>query len=197
VSYQQANHAVCQETSFLRLRFPGLEDLAFADGTPFADPDTKQWLHHIEPESNKATARTATITESKEGKNEEQKMAKAIQFAQNLAKKNRLVDAVKSLQAELQSSFSRKEALLWRLAMCRILIESKRTDMALPHLELILKDIDTFRLDAWDPALALRGLKVVWTGYNHHTNKDYKDNAARVLNRISELDPVAALNLAK
>jgi type VI secretion system protein VasJ len=196
-SYQQAHQAVCQETSFLRHRFPGLEEFAFSDGTPFADPDTKRWLNSIEPGSGKATARSVTMTEPEGGNGEKGKMAKAIQSAQTLAKQNRLVEAVKSLQTELQSSFSRKEALLWRLALCQILIGSKRTDMALPHLELILKDIDAFQLATWDPALALKGLKVVWTGFSHHTNKEYKHNAETVLNRISELDPVAALNLVK
>ena len=86
---------------------------------------------------------------------------------------------------------------MWRSALCRILIGSKRTDMALPHLELILKDIETYRLENWDPQLALEGLKLVWTGYTHHTDKQVKRDAQSVLSQIAKLDPTEALNLSK
>jgi type VI secretion system protein VasJ len=195
--YQQAHDVVCQETAFVLHRFPGLVELLFSDGTPIADSETKSWLKSIELGSGRPMSEALQVTDTGGGANGKDKMIETIKTVQALAKQNKLVDAVKSLQAELQSSFSKKEALLWRLALCQILIGSKRTDMALPHLELILKDIDAFRLSTWDPELALKGLKVVWTGFNNHTNKEYKHNAETVLNRISELDPVAALNLVK
>jgi type VI secretion system protein VasJ len=45
--YEKAYDAVCQETAFLLHRLPGLEDLCFSDGTPFAVPETRQWLQGI------------------------------------------------------------------------------------------------------------------------------------------------------
>jgi hypothetical protein len=69
-------------------------------------------------------------------------------------------------------------------------------DLALPHLDLILKAIDTYRLASWDPALALKGLQLVWTGFNSHKDDEVKKKAEIILNRIAELDPVAALALS-
>jgi type VI secretion system protein VasJ len=69
--------------------------------------------------------------------------------------------------------------------------------MALPHLELILKDIETYRLENWDPQLALEGLRLVWAGYSNHTDKQVKRNAQAVLSQIAKLDPTEALNLSK
>jgi type VI secretion system protein VasJ len=69
--------------------------------------------------------------------------------------------------------------------------------MALPHLELILNDIETYRLVNWDPQLALDGLKLVWTGYTQHTDKEVKRNAQAVLSQIAKLDPAEALSLSK
>ena len=86
---------------------------------------------------------------------------------------------------------------MWRLALCRMLIGSKRTDMALPHLDLILKDVEAYRLENWDPRLALDGLKVVWNGYNKQTDKALKQNAEAILSRIAELDPVEALKICQ
>jgi len=101
------------------------------------------------------------------------------------------------IQAELKNCFSQKEALMWRLALCRMLIGSKRTDMALPHLDLILKDVEAYRLENWDPRLALEGLKVVWNGYNNHSDKALRRNAEAVLSQIAKLDPAEALKLSK
>ena len=46
--YRQAREAVCQESAFLLHRLAGLRNLAFSDGTPFADPETQRWLDSIE-----------------------------------------------------------------------------------------------------------------------------------------------------
>ncbi|PKN04817.1 MAG: type VI secretion system protein TssA, partial [Deltaproteobacteria bacterium HGW-Deltaproteobacteria-9] len=45
--YTKAHRAVCRETAFLNYQLPGLEDLSFADGTPFATLETKNWLRSI------------------------------------------------------------------------------------------------------------------------------------------------------
>ena len=67
----------------------------------------------------------------------------------------------------------------------------------MPHLELILKDIETYRLETWDPRLALDGLKLVWTGYNSHTGTEAKGKAEAVLSQIARLDPAEALKLSE
>jgi type VI secretion system protein VasJ len=124
-------------------------------------------------------------------------MSHTLAEAQALAKKKKLLEAVQLLQTELKNCPSQQEALMWRLALCRMLIGSKRMDMAVPHLELILKDIETYRLETWDPQLALDGLKLVWTAYNSHTGTEAKGKAEAVLNQIAKLDPAEALKLSK
>jgi type VI secretion system protein VasJ len=190
--YQSAHEAVCQETACFLYRLPGLVELTFSDGTPFADSETRRWLKRI------ASAADAVQTpEPGKGESEREGMAGTIEKARALAKKNKLLDAVQLLQAELKNSFSQKDALMWRLALCRLLIGSKRTDMALPHLDLILKDIEAYRLEHWDPRLALEGLKVVWSGYSNHTDKALRRNAEAVLSQIAKLDPAEALKITK
>ena len=44
MGYESAARAVRAETGALLDRLPGLGDLNFKDGTPFADPATRQWL---------------------------------------------------------------------------------------------------------------------------------------------------------
>ena len=57
--------------------------------------------------------------------------------------------------------------------------------------------IETYRLETWDPLLALEGLKLVWTGYNSHTGDEAKGKVEAVLSQIAKLDPAEALKLSK
>jgi len=195
--YENANEAVCQETALFIHRLPGLAGMTFSDGTPFADPETGQWLKGIALGAGSAADSAVPTPATVKGADETHRMAHTLAEAQALAKKKKLLEAVQLLQTELKTCTSQQEALMWRLALCRMLIGSKRTDMAVPHLELILKDIETYRLETWDPRLALDGLKLVWTGYNTHTGTEAKGKAEAVLSQIAKLDPAEALKLSK
>jgi type VI secretion system protein VasJ len=197
-SYRSSHEAVCQETSFFLHRLPGAADLAFSDGTPFADPETKEWLESIALGGGTLTPDSVQRMEiGGEEEDGDKHMANTLEKAQELAKKKRLLDAVQLIQAEIKNCFSQKEVLIWRFALCRMLIGSKRSDMALPHLDLILNDIEAYRLENWEPQLALEGLKLLWTGYNNHTDKTFKRNAEAILSRITRLDSVEALKLCQ
>jgi type VI secretion system protein VasJ len=192
--YQSAHEEVCQDTAFFIRRFPPLSEMSFSDGTPFADPETRRWLNDISFGARLAVESTV----SKPGTTgEPDRKADVLAEAQALVKKKKLLNAVQLLHNELKTCVSQQEALMWRLALCRILIASKGIDMALPHLDLILKDIETYRLETWDPHFAMECLTLVWTGYTSHTDKEVKGHAKDVLSLIAKLDPAEALKLSK
>ena len=195
-NHQDALDAVCRETAFFVHRMPGLINLSFSGGTPFADPETRQWLKSIALGSSAAMFDPIRITESN-GEDKTDRMEDAIKKAMALVEKKKIVEAVSSLQEELQSAFSQKEALLWRLALCRILISSKKANMVIPHLEVILEIIENYKLEDWDPELALKGFKMVWQGYSVHSDKAIKQQSEQILNRIGKINPVEALRLSK
>jgi type VI secretion system protein VasJ len=195
--YRSAHEEVCQDTAFFIRRFPPLVGMSFSDGTPFADSETRQWLDDI----SFGASLVAETTVSKPGTAGEtdgsDRRAAVLAEAQALVKKKKLPNAVQLLHNELKACVSQQEALMWRLALCRMFIASKRIDMALPHLDLILKDIETYRLESWDPHLAMECLTLVWTGYTSHADKEVKDHAKDVLSLIAKLDPAKALKLSK
>jgi type VI secretion system protein VasJ len=191
--YQDAHDAVCQETAYLVLRIPGIESLSFADGTPFCDAQTRQWLKDISLGGGTVMAEPLAVT----GAGEEDRMAEAIQKAQALAKKKKIGEAVSMLQQELRSSFSKQDQLLWRLGMSQILVNANKSQLALPIMESVFQDIDTYRLEEWDPNLALKGLKMVWQVLSARSDESTKAQVTDVLNRIAKLDPAEALTLAK
>ncbi len=191
--YEDAHEALCQETAFFVHRLSGIETLAFSDGTPFADPETHQWLKSV----RLGGVGTMVGPVGTGGTDDGDRIAEVMQKAQELVKKKKLPEAVSLVQQELRNSFSRKEQLLWRLGLSQILMNAKKPQLALPHLEVILQDIEEFGLEEWDPNLALKGLKMAWLGFDAHPDKEVKGRGLETLDRIAKLDPAEALRMGK
>jgi len=193
--YQEAHDVVCRETAFLVHRLSGLDGLSFSDGMPFADPETKQWLKSIEFGTSTIIDEPTFTVDLGVTDADKDQMAETIQKAQALAREKKFMEAVESLQEELRKSSSKKKTLQWRLALSQILMSSKQANLAVPHFEKVLEDIELYRLEEWDPDLALEGFKLIWVGFNNQTDKTFKKKAMDVLNRIARLNTTEALRL--
>ncbi|NPV05339.1 MAG: type VI secretion system protein TssA [Syntrophaceae bacterium] len=191
----KAHGVVCQETAFLLYRLPGLENLSFADGTPFANPETRNWLKGIALHARPAgEARTDAPPGAVPG---EDRIAGEVAEAEALVGQGLLLEALETLQRNLKQASSGRDRILWRLAVSRMLIEARQGKLALPHLEQILRDIDTYRLEEYEPSLTLRGLKLVLSGLESQPEASFKTKTADVLYRIARLDMAEALRLGK
>ncbi len=191
--YQAANDTVCQETASFISRLPGLQDLSFSDDTPFSDSETLQWLEEINPDKGTETIDAASPKGAVKPGDVSDRLVEIQGKARTLTKGKKYTEAVELLYGELKKCPSQEEALMWRMALCQTLIKSKRADMAMPHIDLILKDIDTYSLESWEPSLALEGLKLAWTEFAGRKDTD----SSSILSRIAKLNPVEALKLGK
>jgi len=120
-----------------------------------------------------------------------------VQKARALAQKKHLPEAVHLLQQQMQGCVGYGPKMRWRLAIARLLMEVKKPQLALPHLEQIVSDIDAYRLETWDPPLAVDGLSLAWQALASHSDKAQKDRAMMLLQRIAGLDPGIALQLGQ
>ena len=194
--FEKAQDAVCEETAFLLHRLPGLEELSFSDGTPFATPDTKQWLKGIAfqgTQQNVNACASAAISEE----NVDISITRSIGEMQNLVRKGKLIDAMETVQQKLRNCLSHREKLLWRLALSQMLVDVSKSKLALPHLEQVLKDIDKYWLEEYDPVLAMRGYKLAWLAFDNQTEQRFKDRATDVLHQIGRLDMPEMVRLSK
>jgi hypothetical protein len=112
-----------------------------------------------------------------------------------MARKKQLAEGVKLLQYHMRQCDSRSVRLRWRLAIMQVLLSVKKTKAALPHAEQVLQEIDDFRLETWDPDLALEALNIVWQTLNAQNADEHKIQAAQLVQRIAGIDPVTALSL--
>jgi type VI secretion system protein VasJ len=189
--YQPALRVVSQETAYFLGRLPGVEKLAFSDETPFADAQTLNWLATIAAgASHSGFSGDNASTES-----DRRSLNAVTQEALALARKKKVAEAVDLLFHKLSGAPSRCEQTRCRLAIAQVLMAAKKGAAALPHLEQIITDIDTFKLEQWDPQLALEGLTLAWKGFSSEGNKVNQDLAQDLLSRIARLNPVDALRL--
>ncbi|MBC8017923.1 MAG: type VI secretion system protein TssA [Verrucomicrobia bacterium] len=195
--FEKAHDAVCQETAFLLHRLPGLEELSFSDGTPFATPDTRQWLKGIVFRGAQPDTSPLGEADSAAEEGAEALIEKKIGELQQLVRKGKLIEAMEAVQQKLRSSSSQRENLLWRLSLSQMLVDVGKSGFALPHLEQVLKDIARHGLEEYDPKLAMRGFKLAWLAFDSQPEQKFKDRALEVLHQIGRLDMPEMVRLTK
>lgn len=193
--YKAAHNAVCHETASFINRLPNLLELTFSDETPFADYETREWLNGICGDRSPEQKSNSSPKNSDKNKDNKDQVLHIQGKAEALAKKKKFPEAVGLFQIELKNCSSQKEAMILRIALCQMLFKSKRMDMTIPHLDLIINDIDVYRLENWDPELAVEGLKLVWMVSSKQTDTALKEKAKAILSRIAKIDPVEAMKL--
>lgn len=194
---QKARKALCDETAFFMMRVPGIDDLAFSDGMPFADAETRQWLKDIA--LGAISDGSGEVARSAAGycDTTDDDMSEIMEKAKSLAQRKKIKEAVGLVQEQLQRSSSGKAALSWRMALSRILLGAKHKQVAVPHIDQIIADIDNYHLERWDPDMALKGLVLAWNGFHTISDNRSGERADEVLQRISRLDPAEALRLSR
>ncbi|MBU0994974.1 MAG: type VI secretion system protein TssA [Proteobacteria bacterium] len=193
--FEKARDAVCQETAFFLHLFPELLTFLFADNTPFANTETKAWARTIGFGSMPESESGLPVSQTDSDNTIMNLMAREMALATDLAKKKKLNEAVELLQQNLRKCYSKREALVWRTALSQLLMQFKKVNVAIPHLEQILWDIEKYQLEQWDPDLALNGLKTALSGFKMHPDQSAKERSEEILRRIARLDAISALNL--
>jgi len=195
--YEKAHDALCQETAFLLHRLPGLEDLSFSDGTPFATPETRQWLEGILFRGSTLTPPVAVLSDVAEKEELDVTIGASVEEIQLLIRKGKLIEAMEEIQRKLRDCFSIREKLLWRLAISRMLVDIGKSKLALSQVDQIMIDIEMHGLEMFDPNLALAGLRLAWHALEAQAEQKFKDRSSDVLLRIGRLDMPEMVRLAK
>ncbi|MFO7930675.1 MAG: type VI secretion system protein TssA [Desulfosalsimonas sp.] len=192
--YAAAHEMVCRETALFVKGLPGLQDLAFSDGTPFCDSDTRVWLKSItaedEPEDN--TAGTNRTTDS----NGQSRYEQIQEEAGRLVKNKKIFDAVHLFQENLAHCASGREKMLFCMGLSRMLLKAGKLEPALPHLELLESMIDSHGLEQWEPDLAARALELIYKGFKDCSRDHLKDRSAEVFDRMARISPAVAYKLS-
>ncbi|QRY81331.1 type VI secretion system protein TssA [Pseudomonas sp. PDNC002] len=166
-------------------RLPGVIDLKFFDGLPFADPATRSWISaHVMPHLQPPSApREVVVT------HESPAWDLALQEALPLLRKDGLKRAVQVLKQGLLGAQGGRERFFWQLSMARLCVQAKKHELARTQLESLDEQLQESGLHRWEPDLALEVLHMLHTCCEllpqNHSVRERKDEVYR---RLCHLD---------
>lgn len=189
-----ARKAVIRELANFNAAVPGLAELKFLGGKPFAEDSTREWI------AEQASGAAQASGGGKRGKAEAEPWEDAFNNARAAATAGNVDGAVKQLTDGFNATASAHEQFMWRLALAQLLVQTGHANVAAPLLESLTARIEEFRLREWEPELAVRVYKLLLTAYDKSTGKaksapEAAARAAHAFSALSSLDPAIALNV--
>lgn len=181
-----AAEVVAVETVGYVGRLKGIENLAFSNGTPFASPETREWM-------NIQAERLGGGTGSSGSGGVQDEVAQALVESRTLIGENKLDKALEGFREKLERAASARERFIWVAGFCRLLLGAGKPRLLVPYIREILEMIDTHRIDRWEPGLATEGLVLAARGARLQKNGTGVQPVEDLVNRIAAINPARAL----
>ncbi|HVA14073.1 MAG TPA: type VI secretion system protein TssA [Stellaceae bacterium] len=180
-----ARQAVIRETLAFVERVSGLVDLAFQDGTPFAGPETRDWLAASRLQAGGA------------GEGEAKPWADALGKARILVGEGRLSDAFGLIGTGRAAAPDGRAEFRWSLTQARLCVEIGRARAAAPLIEHLGSIAGVHELERWEPSLAaeLAELAIRCYGEAQDTVEDAPRRLIEWQARLCRTDMVKAVAL--
>jgi len=191
--YAAAAAAVVAAVRVVLTRLPGFHLLTFADGTPYADGETRLWI-----DTEVLATGGAPAAAGGEGGGAAP-WEEAEQEARAKAAGGDLKGGLALLQEGGRSAASGRDRFHWRLAAARLCHTAGRADLAVSLLDALDEEAQTRDLAAWSPELARTVLAtLVEARQGSGGRRPTPEDALRLQElqaRLCRLDVVAALDL--
>lgn len=164
----------------------GLEMLSYADGSPFADGATRDWLDALRLGKEEA-----------KGHSIDNALNSAREKALSDIRTGDVAEAATRIQEHMDRAECAEERFRWRLLLAQVLNEGDQTALARIQFDILLEQIDRYSLDVWDEKLALDTLSAAYAGMHASDSESITDIRTALLHRISRISPATAVCLAQ
>ena len=147
-------------------RLPDLPSYLFNDGSPFAEPETLDWLENLSKNSAVGSTKKAGKT----------KPAASVDLSASLADAQKQVlsglwpAAIKTMQSRVDLATNERDRLLARSQLFEMVLTRDPPVNMVPLAESLLEVIQKHHLTSWDPELALGVLKSIYIGLVRDVN---------------------------
>ncbi|HDS1733136.1 type VI secretion system protein TssA [Pseudomonas sp. BP8] len=153
----QAMREVELHFALLLKRLPGVVELRFHDGAPFADPATRSWISaQVMPQLQSASAPRKAETIVTQPAWEE-----ALDSVLPILRKDGLKAAVQVLKQGLQHAHGGRVRFFWQLALARLCFAAKKFELVKTQLETLDQELQRSGIPAWEPDLVLEVLHLL------------------------------------
>lgn len=184
-AYDAARREVIGATAWLAARLPGIEELAFSSGAPFAAGDTRQWLQTL--------GKGGGADGDGDGAVRTDPAQVAAGRARAIAAEGDLGAAAQLLQHAINQSAAPAARFRLRTQLCELLLEERPGANLIPFANMLVSEIDRFKLTEWDPPIAAAGLSAAWRILSG--DDALKPEADALLARLADIDAEAAVRL--
>ncbi len=192
--YLKAAQAVERETGAFVAMLPGLTDMSFSDGRPFAGEQAAPWINNMKQETGTGQAGEPAPLQVPSGGEVDELCLEA----RKAAASGDLAEAARLFQDGMNSTAVARQRFLLQVCMVELLGgQGKKADLVYAHCEKILQDIDRFHMEEWEPGLAFRSMRAVWRCYSRSRLTDMKRQAGELLMRMSRIDLPGTMSLVK
>jgi len=188
---QMAMREVEIHFALLVQRVPGILELRFQDGSPFADPVTRTWvdaqvLPHLQ---HPQTAHPAEPLQTQPA------WELALENVQAVLRDEGLKAAVQILKQGLHSAQGARAQFYWQLALARLCFTARKYELAKNQLENLDQTLRNAGLHTWEPDLAQQVLQLLHKCCEslpqNHAVRECKEEIYR---RLCHLDLEVALD---
>ena len=184
---EQAMREVEIQFALFLQRVPGLDELRFHDGVPFADAETRAWIGaHVLPHLQAPEVEKKPVA-SEQGATPP--WEEALQQVLPGLRKDGLKAAVQQLKQGMSRARGGRERFFWQLTLARLCFAAKKYDLAKTQLESLDQTLQASGLGEWEPDLALDVLRLLHNCCEllpqNHAVRDSKDEIYR---RLCHLD---------
>ncbi len=188
-AFAAALAAVRAEVRLFLARLPGVEQLAFADGTPVADAETRAWLASL------AGGAPAGTPPPRAAGSEDDLVAEAAAEAQKRFAAKDEAGALDVLGLAARRAADGPSRLRLTLAQMDLLGRAGRWPVAASLAEAAVGEVERRGLEDWDPDLAVEALLAARAAHAGLGGEAATARAAELLSRVARIRPAAALHL--
>jgi len=192
--YDDARAAVAEETARFIGRLPEVTECTFANGTPFAAPETVKLFE----EAAAAGADSRKAAGRDEG---DDRLAEAAHAANKFAGRGKLTEAINLLQEGIAQTGDKRGRFLWRLELARICLNAGKMQLAVPQLEFLCGQIAEHHLEQWEPQLSREVYSTLYLAQQRlakvarNLAPELTEKMRQLHAQLCRLDPAAALKI--
>lgn len=138
-------------------RLPGIVELRYHDGVPFADSATRAWISaHVMPHLQSTLAPRVAPSSTTQPAWE-----LALDEAIALLRQEGLKAAVQRLKLGLRAAQGARAQFFWRLSLAQLCVEAKKYELAMSQLDTLDSQLQQCGVHTWEPDLALHVLHLL------------------------------------
>ena len=203
--YARARAEVIGGLAVVLKRMPALLELQFADGTPFADEQTRTWINAEVLAGGGAAASApavggggpAPVIVVQQGGGGAGEQAAVVAEARKMAAAGKGPDAIAMLQAKATTAPSAAARFRYRLGVGQVALALNQVALAKGVFEGLERDVEAHGLEAWEPALAAASAEGLVQCHRALAKggKPIPPEAGVLYDRVCRLDPATALRL--